>query len=460
MKRTKIVCTIGPSSDNYVMLKKMVKVGMNVARLNFSHGTYESHGAIIKIIRKLEKELHTDIGIIQDLQGPRIRVGDLPEDIHLKKGQKLMVVPASKFSDDMKNTISCQYERLYKDVKKGQHILIADGTIDLKITNIKGHIITTIVEVPGIIKSHKGINVPGATLQAPAITDKDKKDVLFGIQQKVSYVAMSFVKNAQEVKDFRAYMLQRNKTIPGIIAKIERVEAVKNIASIIKEVDAIMVARGDLGIEMPASQVPIIQKNLIRSCISAGKPMIVATQMLESMISNPRPTRAEVSDVAHAVFDHTDATMLSGESANGEYPLEAVAMMNATIEASENSEYGDLPCPHSGVASMAHSAEEVCNVITSNKIAMVVCRDISLETLSFLSSLRQHVPIMVLAKNRVLRGRLNLYRGVYPVETAGQLIKNVVAISRATKKNFVVFFNKKGYSIEKVSVVHLTKILG
>lgn len=456
MKRTKIVCTIGPASNTPAMLKKMVKAGMNVARLNFSHGTHETHGAVVKMIRSVEKELNTSIGIIQDLQGPRIRVGDLTTDMPVKKGQKIMVVPESAFSDDMKNTIPCQYEELAGDVKKGHHILIADATIDLKITGVKGKTVMTVVEVAGTIKTHKGINVPGASLKAPSITEKDKKDVLFGIAQKVPYVAMSFVKNGQEVKEFREYMMKYTKTPPAIIAKIERPEAIKNINSILAEVDAIMVARGDLGTEMPAEQVPILQKDLIAACIEANKPVIVATQMLESMIYNRRPTRAEVSDVANAVFDHTDATMLSGESAGGMYPLEAVSMMNATIEAAEGSKYNVTGCPPH---EPPMEGEEFCSVINGNNIAAIICQKAELETVAALSALRQHVPIFVLAKDVVMRGKLSLYRGVCVFDNIPTLLKQLSMIAKHGKQKTVVVFTKKGYSIESMSSSHLTNLL-
>ncbi len=456
MKRTKIVCTIGPVSNTPAMLKKMVKAGMNVARLNFSHGTHETHGAVVKMIRKLEKELHTSIGIIQDLQGPRIRVGDLSADMPVKKGQKIMVVPESDFNDDMKNTIPCQYEELAGDVKKGHHILIADATIDLKITGVKGKTVMTVVEVAGTIKTHKGINVPGASLKAPSITEKDKKDVLFGIAQKVPYVAMSFVKNGQEVREFREYMMKFTKTPPAIIAKIERPEAIKNINDIINEVGVIMIARGDLGTEMAAELVPIMQKDIINLCIAAGKPVIVATQMLESMITNRRPTRAEVSDVANAVFDHTDATMLSGESASGAYPFEAVSMMNGVIEAAEGSMYAIAECPPH---TLHQTSEELCGILNSQNIAAVVCSNATIQTIAALSSLRQRVPIFVLAKGTILRGILSLYRGVYAVDTAPNLLKQLSLISKQNKKKSVIFFTKKGYSIEDLSVSSLTKLL-
>ncbi len=429
---------------------------MNVARLNFSHGTHESHGAIIKMIRQVEKEMHTTIGMIQDLQGPRIRIGDLTREIPVKKGQKIMVVPESDFNDEMKNTIPCQYEELYKDVKKGHHILIADATIDLKITGIKGNTVLTVVEVGGTIKTHKGINVPGASLRAPSITQKDKKDALFGIAQKVPYIAMSFVKNGQEVREFRQYMLKYTKTPPAIVAKIERPEAIKNIKGIIEEVDVIMVARGDLGTECDAQQVPILQKDLIAACIAAEKPVIVATQMLESMITNRRPTRAEVSDVANAVFDHTDATMLSGESASGAYPIEAVSMMSTTIQAAEDSKYDVAGCPPNAPRM---DGEELCSIINSRNIGAVVCNNVPVETIASLCALRQRLPIFVLAKNGLIREKLSLYRGVYAFETIPQLLKQVSGLSGKNNKNSILLYTKKAYSIEKMSAIHLTKLL-
>lgn len=349
--KTKIVATIGPASHTQAMLVKMIKAGMRVARLNFSHGTHADHAKLIKNIRTAAKKAGTEIAILQDLQGPRIRIGDVPEEgVQAKRGGKVALV--GDFHSMLRipgyEIVPIQYKNLYKDVKKGTLILIEDGTIQLKVTQVKNKIIYTKVKVAGVIKTHKGINVPGATLTVDVITEKDKKDLVFGQKHDVDYVALSFVKEAKDIKRLKAMIAKEQKKSTTIatkvIAKIERREALENLEGILDEVDGVMVARGDLGIELPAEQVPLLQKDLIARCLRRGKPVIVATQMLDSMIRNPLPTRAEVSDVANAVIDHTDGIMLSGESATGKYPVEAIKMMTKIATVTENSHYDDYDC--------------------------------------------------------------------------------------------------------------------
>ncbi|MBI3626586.1 pyruvate kinase, partial [Candidatus Uhrbacteria bacterium] len=350
MKKTKIVCTIGPASSQPAMLVKMIKAGMNAARLNFSHGTYPDHARLIKNIRAAARVCGTEVAILQDLQGPRIRIGNLPaEGVITEKGDKVALLTEKLYSAKHKvpgyATVPNQYPGLYKDVKSGDLILIEDGTIRLQVERSSDGVIRCVSLNGGTIKNHKGINVPGVTLRADVITEKDKSDLAFGIKHGVDFVAISFVKNAEDIFRLKKIIAsQRGLSHPQVIAKIERDEAVKNFDEILAATDGIMVARGDLGIELPAARVPLLQKEFIGKCLVASKPVIVATQMLVSMIHNPLPTRAEVSDVANAVIDHTDAVMLSGETATGSYPLEVVQTMSRIIEETENSRFDDLKC--------------------------------------------------------------------------------------------------------------------
>lgn len=330
--RTKIICTIGPSSEKTPVLRKMMRAGMDCARLNFSHGNYREFAEIIGNIRRLSKETGREIAIIQDLQGPKIRVGDLPaQGIIVEKGETIILSVVRA-----KNTIPVQYKQLARDVHAGDKILINDGLIELKTLKINKAKtqITCAVVVGGLITSHKGINVPTASIAANPITAKDKRDLDFGVKHEVDYVALSFVKSAENIFELRR-LLKRKRSRAKIIAKIERHEAVKNMEEIIVAADATMVARGDLGVEMPAEQVPLIQKKIIHLCNTHGKPVIVATQMLDSMIENPRPTRAEISDAATAIFDHADAFMLSNETATGKYPVEAARTLMEVASAVE-----------------------------------------------------------------------------------------------------------------------------
>ena len=320
--RTKIICTIGPSSESKPVLRKMMRAGMDLVRLNFSHGNYSQFVKIIRNVRSVAAEMKREIGIIQDLQGPKIRVGDLPESgIKVKHGQKVTL--STKIE---KGTVPIQYKALPHDVRHGDIILIDDGLIELKVDGVnaaKTRIECT-AQTNGIIKSHKGINVPSASISADPLTAKDKKDLEFGLTHGVDYVALSFVRSAQDIVQLRKLL---KKSRVRIIAKIERHEALDNLEDIIRATDAVMVARGDLGVEIPAEQVPLHQKNIIHLSNVYGRPVIVATQMLDSMVENPRPTRAEISDAATAIFDHADAFMLSNEAAAGKYPVEATATL-------------------------------------------------------------------------------------------------------------------------------------
>jgi pyruvate kinase len=329
--KTKIVCTLGPTSESVKILSEMVEAGMNVARLNFSHGDHENHALLIKNIRQAAQKLGKTVAIVQDLHGPKIRVHQMKQPLDVKIGQEVVI--GRDFMLDLD---------VMRSVKAKQKILIEDGLIELEVQKtVKGKIYCIALSA-GKIQSNKGVNLPRTKLKIPILGPKDLEDLKFGLKQDVDYVALSFVRTSADVKRLRDYidkLTPKNLDKPKIIAKIEKPEAVKNFDSILSVSDAIMVARGDLGVEMAEAQVPIIQKTIIQKCIKAAKPVIVATQMLDSMIRNPRPTRAEVSDVANAVIDQTDCVMLSGETAFGKHPLQAVQQMARIIEVTEKSAF-------------------------------------------------------------------------------------------------------------------------
>lgn len=346
MKRTKIVATIGPASESKKILTRMIDSGMDVARVNFSHGDYKWHSKVIKRIRQLAKRIGIPIGILADLQGPRIRTV-VRSDVRVKKGEIVNILNSLgiKSNHNKIKSFALDYPGAVGGIKKGNNILISDALIRLKVvgkskTSLKAKVITG-----GVIKNHKGVNIPDAELKFHALTEKDKKDLKFAMGHNVDFIALSFVSSARDIADLRrkiVKMARKNQELPQIVAKIERRAAIKNFRGILKETDAVMVARGDLGIEMEESQVAVFQKDIVEKSLRAAKPVIVATQMMNSMIENPRPTRAEVSDVSNAVVDHADAVMLSEETATGKFPVEAVRTMRVIIERMEESPFDDL----------------------------------------------------------------------------------------------------------------------
>lgn len=325
MLRTKIVCTIGPASGGEAVQREMIAAGMNVARLNFSHGDHATHATYIEGLRRVAAELGANLAILQDLQGPRLRVGTLASpQVELKAGQQYVLTTRPVIGNDEEAYVEAV--DLARDVKAGDAILIDDGQLELRVVRTSGKDVVCVVVTGGPLRPHKGINVPGVVLSVPAITDKDKDDLAFGLEHGVDFVAMSFVRSAEEVRGLRDLVSQLGGSVP-IIAKIEKHEAVDRFDKILAAADGVMVARGDLGVETAPEQVPVVQKMAIAKCNAVGKPVITATQMLNSMVENPRPTRAEASDVANAIFDGTDAVMLSAETSVGKYPVESVRMM-------------------------------------------------------------------------------------------------------------------------------------
>ncbi len=345
MRRAKIVCTLGPASSSPEVLEKMIEAGMNVARLNFSHGTYDQHREMYNRIRALSEKLGKPVAILQDLQGPKIRVGTFADGkIELEEGQTFIITSEDCEGDSER--VSTTYKELPRDVRKGDVLLLDDGLLRLRVIDIQGEDVHTICEVGGTLKNNKGINLPTAAVSAPSLTEKDIEDFKFGLELGVDYVALSFVRSALDIHQLRALFPPDMQHPTKVISKIEKPQAVENLEDIISVSDGIMIARGDLGVELPPQKVPVIQKRAIELANKQGRISITATQMLESMTENPRPTRAEASDVANAILDGTDAVMLSGETAAGKYPVGAVRMMASIIEEVETSSiYNTAPSP-------------------------------------------------------------------------------------------------------------------
>lgn len=332
--KTKILATIGPSSNNIETLRSLVSAGANVFRLNFSHGDHEVHKQVIKMIREINEETGSNIGILQDLQGPKIRVGEMENGgVQILPGQKITITNEPVVGNA--ELVSTVYQNLPNDVKGGDRILIDDGNIELAVNNTDGKNVRCVVIHGGILKSRKGINLPNTKVSAPSLTEKDIEDLQFGLKQDVDWIALSFVRTADDIRDLRERIQEAGKACK-IVAKIEKPEALANIDEIIEATDAIMVARGDLGVEVPMETVPLWQKRMVSKCKLACKPVIIATQMLESMTTHPRPTRAETNDVATAVLDGADAVMLSAETASGQFPVNAVKAMSSIISYIEN----------------------------------------------------------------------------------------------------------------------------
>jgi pyruvate kinase len=326
--KTKIVATVGPASNSKEMLRALIKEGVDVFRLNFSHGTHEDHLKVINFVRELNAEMKTNIALLQDLQGPKIRVNDVQPGVELVPGQELIITTRQLLGNQ--EIVSTSYEHLPKDVKVGDMILIDDGKIELKVKEARDIDVVCKVIYGGPLKPRKGINLPQSKVSAPSLTEKDLADLEFGLKNGVNWVALSFVRRAEDIHSLRE-IITKSGVATRIIAKIEKPEAIENMDAIIAATDAVMVARGDLGVEIWMEEVPMIQKRLVDKCNKAAKPVIVATQMMESMIENPRPTRAETNDVANAVMDGADALMLSAETASGKYPIEVIRSMVRTI---------------------------------------------------------------------------------------------------------------------------------
>lgn len=417
-KKTKIVATLGLVSDSKEVLKSLIENGMNVARLNFSHGSYEWHGNVIKLIRQLSAEMNVPVGILADLQGPRIRtLVDAP--VEIVKGETILVSDVEKAKEQKLESkgFLLDVPNIVDDIEIGNEILIEDGIMKVVVKEKNAGILSCEVVDGGVINNHKGVNIPDAKLKINPITEKDEKDLEFALGQGVDFVAMSFVSTGENIEDLRGKMkkiLGQDAILPQIIAKIERKEAIKNLDDIIEHTDAVMVARGDLGIEIEPTMVAILQKEIIRKSITKLKPVIVATQMLNSMIENPRPTRAEVSDVTNAVVDHADAVMLSGESASGKYPLESVRTMAEIALNTEKSPFDDMTGlmgtqEQNERIDIARSAFELAK---SSGAKAIVMGSSSGLTARLISHFRPEQPIYTVTNNKTTYDQLALVWGV------------------------------------------------
>ncbi|AMA74950.1 pyruvate kinase [Thermus parvatiensis] len=415
-KRTKIVATLGPATDDKEVIRALAEAGAEVFRLNFSHGTPEDHRRRVGWVREVAEELGRTLAVLQDLQGPKIRVGRFREgQVLLRPGQRFVLTTEPVEGDEHRVAVS--YKGLPEDVSPGQTLLLDDGRIRLKVLEVRGPEIHTEVEVGGVLSNNKGINIPGADLSIPALSEKDIQDLALGAELGVDWVAISFVRTRDDLLLARHY-LSRYGSKARLMAKIEKPSAVARFEEILEEADGIMVARGDLGVEMPLEEVPIVQKRLVLRCIAAGKPVITATQMLESMVQNPSPTRAEASDVANAIFDGTDAVMLSAETAAGAYPVEAVAMMARIAKAVESSPeflqklnvLRPAPTPTTQDA-IAQAADDVVEAVGARAIVVFTATGGSARRIA---RTRPQVPILALTPNPEVRNQLALVWGVYP----------------------------------------------
>ena len=438
MRRAKIVATIGPASNSPEILRKLISAGIDIARLNFSHGTHEEHGRSIQAIREAAEAIGRPISILQDLQGPRIRVGELATPVSVSAGQSLTLTTVA---NPPQGLIPVTYRHLPSDVKRGDRVLIDDGRIELVVEATSAESVDCRVVIPGVIKPHKGMNLPGVAVAATTLGEKDRDDLSFGIAHEVDYVALSFVRRAEDVKEARDFIAAKRADIP-LIAKIERPEAVERLEEILEVSDGIMIARGDLAIETSPEAVPWIQKRLIRACNQSRVPVITATEMLESMTESRRPTRAEASDVANAVFDGTDALMLSGETAIGQYPVESVQTMARIVEAAEaGAMFGDrlllaakrrppttVPASFAAATSAAgaRAAEE-----TGARV--IVAFTESGTTARLLSKERPAVPIIAYTPHEAVRRRMTLYWGV--IAKAMRTIQNTDELIRELERS-------------------------
>ena len=421
MKKTKVVCTMGPSTDDREVMRSLIQNGMDVARFNFSHGTYPEHKARMDMLKQIREEEHSNTAILLDTKGPEIRTGVL------KDGKKVMLTPDSTFilsTEEVvgdSDKVSITYSGLAEDVDRGQKILIDDGLIELEVVKKIGRDIICKVLNGGELGERKGVNVPNVPVRLPAITEKDKEDIKFGVEQNVDFIAASFVRNAECILEIKAYLKSLNAPFIPIIAKIENAEGIENIDEIIRAADGIMVARGDLGVEIPPEKLPYLQKLLIQKCNDNFKTVITATQMLDSMIRNPRPTRAEVTDVANAVYDGTDAVMLSGETAAGKYPVEALQMMVHIIENTEQHLDYDLLLAKAGnhLKAGVSSAIGYSSVLAASNLdaKCIITPSVSGATTRVVSNLKPRQEILGVTPNdRALR-RMSIYWGVRPLKS-------------------------------------------
>lgn len=466
--RTKIVATIGPATASENVLKQIIKAGVDVCRLNSSHGSHEDHLKVILAVRQINEEFNSDICLLQDLQGPKLRIGIMQNDgVEIVKGQKLVLTSNEIIGNSER--VCIRYVNLAKDVKPGEMILIDDGKIELRIEKIVSEtdVEATVVE-GGVLKSKKGFNLPQTDVSFPSLTEKDIEDLHFGLENNIEWIGLSFVRKASDIQNLKNIIKEAGKE-SRVIAKIEKPEAVQNIDAIIEVADAIMVARGDLGVEMPLQDLPLIQKNIIEKCIRAAKPVIVATQMMESMIYNPTPTRAEVSDVANAVIDGADAVMLSAETSVGEYPVKVVETMEKIIKDVEKDKRVYFKGEKPTSLSSTFISDEICftavRMSDHLKAKSIVGMTRSGYSALEISSYRPRAEIYIFTNNRQLLKAMSLVwgvRGFYydQYESTDQTFTDVIEVLKAnglTKKGDIVI-HTASMPILKKSMANSIKI--
>ena len=437
MRRTKIVCTLGPSTDKEEVLRNLMKNGMNVARMNFSHGTHEEQKARLDMIKKLREELNLPVAALLDTKGPEIRIGDVEGGkLELKPDQEFTLTTEEMLGTEKKVTIT--YKELYKDVEPGDSILIDDGLIGMEVVRIDESDIVCRVKNGGFISNHKGVNVPGVELNMPFVSPKDLADIVFAVEQDYDFIAASFTRTAEDIMEIRKILQEHGGEKIHIIAKLENKQGVKNCEDILRVADGIMIARGDMGVEIPLEEVPVIQKELIRKAMHMGKPVITATQMLDSMMKNPRPTRAETSDVANAIYQGTSAIMLSGETAAGAYPIEAVQTMAKIAERTEQDidysrEFKPRKLAEAPDVTSAIS-HATCTTAADLKAAAIVAVSKSGRTVSRIAKYLPVCPIIGCTTDERVYRQLNLLWGVTPVvmeeaNTADELFDRAVELA-------------------------------
>jgi pyruvate kinase len=421
MRRAKIVATLGPASSDPVVLEKLLAHGVDVARLNFSHGRHEEHAQVLDRLRTASRHLGKAVAVLQDLQGPKIRTGSLKagrEGVRLQPGGEIVISTEPDVPGDAK-LVSTTYSHLAEDVRPGDRLLVDDGLLELRVLSTDGVRARCEVIEGGMLGEHKGINLPGVALRAEALSDKDRADLAFGISHGVDYVGLSFVRTPNDIHACRAEMERAGRVVP-VIAKIEKPEALEQLDAIIDAADGVMVARGDLGVEILPERVPVLQKEICRKANAAGKPVIIATQMLNSMIDHSRPTRAEASDVANAIWDGADAVMLSGETASGKYPLLAVQMMDRIVRQAEAAlvprEVGLAAIGPAPVGAPTNQviAAAACEAATVSASVAICCFTLRGETARLLARYRPTVAVIAFSSDQSIRRRLALYWGVVP----------------------------------------------
>ncbi|TXK81479.1 pyruvate kinase [Paenibacillus sp. N3.4] len=431
MRKTKIICTMGPACDSIPTLKQLINAGMSVARLNMAHGDLDEHRGRIQRVRQAAQELGVTIPILMDIKGPEIRIGQLKDASYdLQPGDNIVLTTEQIIGDSSR--VSVNYPGLPQDVQPGNLVLIDDGSIELRVETIEGTEVTCSVLNQSVLKQRKGVNLPGVRTSLPGVTERDVMHIKFGVEEQISIIAMSFVRNGSDVREVRGILEQHGAGLTPIISKIENEEGMTNFASILEASDGIMVARGDLGVEIPTEEVPIAQKDMIRACNLAGKPVITATQMLDSMQRNPRPTRAEVSDVANAVLDGSDVVMLSGETAAGKYPVESVTMMATIAERVEQTmERNSLI--DAQLQSNNEVTEVLCQAVVSsaNKLqaAAILTPTESGFTARMIAKYRPVAPIIAITSSEYAISCLSMVQGVIPIR--GEFYESTDAMIRS-----------------------------